>query len=97
MGTAIVILVIGLGAGGGTRRSRRYRQAHALRVSSQEKPHENVAQNAFMHGNTCLMKGKFDGARAAFHQARELEPKHPQVADRIAEVQRQQTAAFSEV
>lgn len=84
MGTAIVILVIVLGAGAFAWRSRRYRQAHALCVSSQEKPDENVAHNAFMHGNTCLMEGTFDNACAAFHQVRELEPKHPHVAGRLA-------------
>jgi hypothetical protein len=39
------------------------------------------------------MEGKFDEARAAFHQARVLEPKHPHVAGRLAEVDRQQVAS----
>jgi cytochrome c-type biogenesis protein CcmH/NrfG len=39
------------------------------------------------------MEGKFDEARAAFHQAHALEPKHPHVAGRLAEVERQQQAA----
>jgi Flp pilus assembly protein TadD len=40
-----------------------------------------------------LKEGKFDEARAAFHQARELDPQHHHVADRLAEVDRQQQAA----
>jgi hypothetical protein len=39
------------------------------------------------------MEGKFDEAIAAFHQARELEPKHPHVAGRLAEVARRQQEA----
>jgi cytochrome c-type biogenesis protein CcmH/NrfG len=39
------------------------------------------------------MEGKFDEARAAFHQALTLEPKHPHVAGRLAEVDRQQVAS----
>lgn len=97
MGAAIVILLIVLVAGGYAWRRRRYRQAEDLRISSQKKPYENAAHNAFMLGNTCLLEGKFDDARDAFHQVLELEPKHPHVADRLAEVERQQTAASSEV
>jgi cytochrome c-type biogenesis protein CcmH/NrfG len=40
-----------------------------------------------------LAEGKFAEATAAFHQARELEPKHPHVAARLAEVERRQQAA----
>jgi cytochrome c-type biogenesis protein CcmH/NrfG len=39
------------------------------------------------------MEGKFDEARAAFSQAHAFEPKHPHVAGRLAEVERQQQAA----
>jgi cytochrome c-type biogenesis protein CcmH/NrfG len=39
------------------------------------------------------MEGKFDEATAAFHQAHELEPKHPHIAGRLAEVERQRQAA----
>ena len=31
------------------------------------RPHENVAHQAFVHGNTCLMVEKFDEACIAFH------------------------------
>lgn len=93
MGFVIVMLVIVVGAGWFTWSRRRYRQAHALRISSQSRPHENIAHHAFVKGNTCLREEKFDEARAAFHQARDLEPKHPHVAGRLTEVDRQQTAA----
>jgi Tfp pilus assembly protein PilF len=90
MGLVIVMLVIVVGAGWFTWRRRRYRQAHS--VSSQSRPHENVAHKAFVHGNTCLREGKFDEARVAFHQALELDPKHPHSAARLAEVDRQGAA-----
>ena len=92
MSIVIVIFVI-VGAGWFAWRSRRYQQASALRASSQARPKENVAHNAFVRGNTCLMEGKFDEARAAFHQARELEPRHPHIAGRLAEVERREQAA----
>jgi cytochrome c-type biogenesis protein CcmH/NrfG len=39
------------------------------------------------------MAGQFAAAIAAFRQAQELDPKHPYVAERLAEVERQQQAA----
>ena len=56
-------------------------------------PRETLAQQAFMHGNTCVVAGQFADAIAAFHQARELNPKHPYVAARLAEAERRQQAA----
>jgi tetratricopeptide (TPR) repeat protein len=56
-------------------------------------PRETLAHEAFMHGNTCLAAGQFAEAIAAFHQALELNPKHPYVAERLAEVERRQQAA----
>jgi len=40
-----------------------------------------------------LAAGQFADAIAAFHQAHALEPKHPHVAGRLAEVERRQHAA----
>ncbi len=51
------------------------------------------ALDAFAHGNSYLAEGKFDEAIAAFHQARELDPKRAHVAERLAEVERRQYAA----
>ena len=56
-------------------------------------PRETLAHEAFMHGNSCVVAGQFAEAIAAFHQARELNPKHPYVATRLAEVERRQQAA----
>jgi len=56
-------------------------------------PRETLALDAFAHGNSYLAEGKFDEAIAAFHQARELDPKRAHVADRLAEVERRQHAA----
>ena len=95
MNLVIVMLVIIVGVGWFAWRRRQ--QAHTLRVSSQRKPNENFGHNAFLHGNTCLREGKFEEARTAFHQARQLDPTHHHVADRLAEVDRQQQAAASAV
>jgi hypothetical protein len=54
---------------------------------------ERLAFEAFTHGNTCLAAGKFAEATAAFHRSRELDPKRPHVAERLAEVARRQHAA----
>jgi Tfp pilus assembly protein PilF len=56
-------------------------------------PPERLAVEAFTHGNTCLAAGKFAEAAAAFQRARELDPKRPHVAERLAEVERRQHAA----
>jgi cytochrome c-type biogenesis protein CcmH/NrfG len=41
------------------------------------------------------MEGKFAEATAAFHQALELEPKHPHISGRLAEVDRRRQAAIA--
>jgi cytochrome c-type biogenesis protein CcmH/NrfG len=56
-------------------------------------PRETLALRAFAHGNSCLAEGRFPEAIAAFEQAREIAPKHPHVAGRLAEVARRQHAA----
>src|SRR2546430_7538661 len=43
-------------------------------------PRETLALQAFTHGNSCLAAGQFADAIAAFHRAREIDPKHPHVA-----------------
>jgi len=45
-----------------------------------------------MQGNSYLAEEKFREATAAFQEARELDPKRAHVADRLAEVARQQHA-----
>jgi predicted Zn-dependent protease len=56
-------------------------------------PHETLALEAFMQGNAYMAAEKFPEATAAFHRARELDPKRPHVVDRLAEVARRQHAA----
>jgi Tetratricopeptide repeat len=56
-------------------------------------PRETLALQAFTHGNSCLAAGQFADAIAAFHRAREIDPKHPYVAGRLAEVEQRQQAA----
>lgn len=92
MKSMVVIMVIVVCAGWVV--WRRYRgYASTAVVPSEAIPRENVALKAFAHGNTCLSEGKFAEATAAFHQARELEPTHPHVAGRLAEVERRQQLA----
>lgn len=93
MGSVVVIVVIGILAGWIVWMRRRRGRAYAAPVSPGGIPRETLALKAFIHGNTCLAEGKFAEATAAFHQARELDPKRPHVADRLAEVERQQRAA----
>jgi hypothetical protein len=59
--------------------------------SAQRSP-QTRAFEAFADGNRCLMAGHWADATAAFEQARTLDPKRPYVAERLAEVARQQHA-----
>ena len=92
MGIVVVMLVIVVVVAWIAWRPRRHGQASTA-VSPQGMSPADLAHKAFVHGNSCLMEGKFDEARAAFHQARALEPKHPHVAGRLAEVDRQQVVS----
>jgi hypothetical protein len=56
-------------------------------------PRETLALQAFTHGNSCLAAGQFADATTAFHRAREIDPKHPHVTGRLAEVEQRQQAA----
>jgi hypothetical protein len=85
MGSVVVIVVIGMLVEGIVWRRRRRWQAYAAPVPP--------ALRAFMRGNSCLAEGKFTEASAAFHQARELEPKRAHVAERLAEVEWRQRVA----
>jgi hypothetical protein len=62
---------------------------------SAERSPQTRAFEAFTHGNSCLAAGQWADATAAFEQARELDPKRPHVAERLAEVERRQQAARS--
>ena len=67
----------------------RWRTRTALLLPG-EIPRETLTLEAFMQGNAYLAEEKFSEATAAFHQARELDPKRAHVADRLAEVARRQ-------
>lgn len=92
MGSVVIVVIVMLAGWILWRRWQRG-QASATAVSPQGMSPADLAHKALVHGNTCLMEGKFAEAIAAFHQARELEPKHPHIAGRLAEVERQQQAA----
>jgi hypothetical protein len=60
---------------------------------SAEMSPQTLAFEAFTHGNSCLAAGQFADATAAFERARALDPKRPYVAERLADVARQQQTA----
>ena len=92
MGSIVIVIVSALVIGGLIWMRRRRRHAYATPSTPEVIPRETIAQKAFAHGNSCLAAGQFAEAIAAFHQVRELSPKHPYVASRLAEVERQQHA-----
>jgi hypothetical protein len=64
---------------------------------SAERSPQTRAFEAFAHGNSYLVAGRWADATAAFEQARTLDPKRPYVAERLAEVARLQHAASAPV
>jgi hypothetical protein len=86
---AVIVLCIG-----GIVWMRRLRwHAYTTPVVPGTIPRETLALRAFAHGNSCLAEGRFAEAIDAFEQAREIQPKQPHVAGRLAEVARRQRAA----
>ena len=88
-----ILAVIVLCIGGIVWMRRRRWHAYTTPSSPGTIPRETLALRAFAQGNSCLAEGKFTEAIAAFQQALEIEPKHPHVAGRLAEVARRQQAA----
>ena len=76
------------------RRRNRWQTPSGLSTSEEARP-ETLAFEAFTHGNSYLAEGKFADAVAAFQRARELDPKRAHVADRLAEAERRQQAAYA--
>ncbi len=93
MVSMIMLVVIGLCTGWIVWMRRRRARVYTAPVPPGGIPRETLALDAFAHGNSYLAEGKFDEAIAAFHQARELDPKRAHVAERLAEVERRQYAA----
>jgi hypothetical protein len=93
MGSIIMLVVIGVGIGWVIWRRGRRRHADTAPVTPAGIPRETLALHAFTRGNTCLAEGKFAEAIAAFHQARDLNPKRAHVAARLAEAERRQQEA----
>lgn len=92
MSIVVVMLIIVVSIGWVVWR-RRHGQVSTASVPPPGISDKQLAHEAFVHGNTLLREGKFDEANAAFHRASALEPKHPHVAGRLAEVERRQQAA----
>jgi hypothetical protein len=91
----IFIVVVIAGAGWFVWRRWTYWRTPITPQPSAERSPQTRAFEAFTHGNSCLAAGQWAEATAAFEQARELDPKRPHVAERLAEVARRQQAARS--
>jgi Flp pilus assembly protein TadD len=90
---SVIVVIAVLGLGWLVWRCRGRWQAPAVSGTPTDPSPERLAFEAFTHGNTCLAAGQFADATAAFQRARELDPKRPHVAERLAEVARRQHAA----
>jgi Tetratricopeptide repeat len=88
--TVILIIAIGLGAGWMVLGRRGRWRMPAASGTPAGMPPESLAFEAFTRGNACLAAGQLAEATAAFQRARELDPKRPHVAERLAEVARRQ-------
>ena len=97
MVSIVMLGVIGLCAGWIVWRRQRRRHAYAAPVTPEGIPRETLALHAFTRGNTCLAEGKLTEAIAAFHEARELNPKRAHIDARLAEAERQQQVRQQQV
>jgi hypothetical protein len=93
MVSVIMLVVIGLCTGWIVWMRRRRARVYTAPVPPGGMSRETLALDAFAHGNASLAAGQFADAIAAFHRARELDPKRAHIAERLAEVERQQHAA----
>jgi len=91
--TVILVLALVLGAGWLVWGRRARGRTPATASTPAGMTPAGLAFEAFTHGNTCLAAGQFAEAIAAFQRARELDPKRPHVAERLAEAERRQAAA----
>ena len=91
---SLIIVVVVLACAGWMAWNRwTYGRAPIRPLPSAERSPQTRAFEAFAHGNACLAAGQFAEATAAFERARELDPKRPHVAERLAEVARRKAAA----
>lgn len=91
--STVILVAIAIGTVWFVWGRRKSRHPSGASPSPQGIPPETLALEAFAYGNTCLAEGRFDEATASFQRARELDPKRPHIADRLAEVARQQQVA----
>jgi cytochrome c-type biogenesis protein CcmH/NrfG len=91
--TSIIIVVVVMACAGWMAWSRwNYWRTPIRPQPSAEISPQTLAFEAFTIGNSCLAAGQLADATAAFERARVLDPKRPYVAERLAEVARQQHA-----
>ena len=90
--SVILVIAVVLGAGWFVWGRRGRWRTPAVSATPAGMTPEALAFEAFTHGNTCLAAGQLAEATTAFQRARELDPKRPHVAERLAEVARRQAA-----
>jgi tetratricopeptide (TPR) repeat protein len=93
MGSLIMLVIIGLCVGWIVWRRQIRRHTYIAPVTPEGIPRGTLALHAFSRGNTYMAEGKFAEAIAAFHEARDLNPKHAHVDARLAEAERRQQEA----
>ena len=94
-GSLLVIAILVVGAGLIVWR-KSHRRVQTVTASQHLPSQKELAHYAFTQGNTHLARGEFAEATEAFHHVLELEPKHPHVGGRLAEVTRRQQEAGTE-
>jgi hypothetical protein len=95
MVSIIVVIAIAVGVGWMVWRRRAHWRTPTTLSTPEGMIPGTLALDAFTHGNACLAAGKFAEATVAFQRSRELDPKRPYVAERLAEVERQQHASIA--
>jgi tetratricopeptide (TPR) repeat protein len=93
MGSLVMLVIIGLCIGWIVWKRQLRRYTDIAPVTPEAIPRDTLALHAFSRGNTCMAEGKFAEAIAAFHEARELNPKRAHVDARLAEAERRQREA----
>jgi hypothetical protein len=93
MGSLVMLVIIGLCIGWIVWRRQIRRHASTTPITPEGIPRETLSLHAFSRGNTCLAEGKYTEAIAAFHEARDLNPKRAHIDVRLAEAERQQQEA----
>lgn len=92
LGNFLIVAIIVIGLALFLWRKSRQQKA-TLSAPEQVLSQKELAHQAFTQGNSLLMQGKFAQATTVFQQVLALDPKHPHVSGRLAEVTRRRQEA----